>query len=198
MSVIDATEKPAVIPVCARGKSRGLTRPITPRIKPRLQSPEKEEARAARALSPEEFDRKVWAPYPRTPVMSRERAWKAWTRAREEDRAAIVAAIPRYAAWLAQKKPDHPVLNLDTFIAQRRFAGFAESASAPAPPRRFYAAAESPQLAAWETHLRATRGRGLPRDRNGGWMVETEWPPGHAPCGQATSNRAIEQEDENA
>lgn len=45
----------------------------------------------------------------------------------------------------------------------------------------FYAAAESPQLAAWDEHYRATRGRPCARDPNGGWYFETEWPPGHAP-----------------
>jgi len=146
----------------------------------RVQTPERENARAARALSSDEFDQKVWKPYPRTPVMSKEQAWRAWRNAADEDRAAIVAAIPRYAAWLKQKKPDHPVLNLETFIAQRRFAGFAEADEAPVRPRRFYVMSESAQLAAWDAHYRATRRTGAPRDRNGGWWVETEWPPGHA------------------
>jgi hypothetical protein len=144
----------------------------------RIQSPEEENAREARGLSLEEFEKKVWQPYPRTPVMSKEQAWRAWRKASDEDRAAIIAAIPRYAAWLRRKKPDHPVLNAATFIVQRRFEGFADAAAAQA--RGYYAASESPQLAAWEAHTRATRGRGLPRDQYGGWWVESEWPPGHA------------------
>ena len=139
---------------------------------------EKRDARAVRAPSWQEFEQKVWEPYPRTPVMSKDRAWRAWRKASDEDRAAIVAAIPRYAAWLKEKKSDHPVLNVATFIGERRFEGFAERAAAP--PVGFYARRDSPQLAAWDAHSRATRGRGLPRDRNGGWTVATEWPPGHA------------------
>jgi hypothetical protein len=173
---LQAREKPGVNP----GDNRE-DKAQTPEA--RIQTPEKDHARAARADFSQEFDEKIWAPYPRTPVMSKERAWRAWRKADDADRAAIMAAIPRYADWLAQKKPDHPVLNLDTFIAQRRFEGFA----APVPPRPagFYAAAGSPQLAAWDARLIATRGRGLPRDKNGGWRVETEWPPGHAAQSQA-------------
>jgi hypothetical protein len=117
--------------------------------------------------------------------MSKERAWRSWRKAAEADRSAIMAAIPRYAAWLRQRKPDHPVLNLENFIAQRRFAGFVEADQAPAPPR-FYARPDSAQLAAWDAHYRATRRIGVPRDRNGGWWFAAEWPPGHA-AGAASS-----------
>jgi hypothetical protein len=151
---------------------------ITQNPESRFQNPEKEDAREARGLSVEEFEKQVWEPYPRTPVMSKEQAWRAWRTASDADRAAIIAAIPRYVAWLRRKKPDHPVLNVATFIAQRRFEGFADAA--PTQARGYYATSESPQLAAWEAHCRATRGRGLPRDQNGGWWVDTEWPPGHA------------------
>ena len=164
-------EKPGVNP-CHNGEDKAQT------PESRIQSPEQENAREARALSVEEFAKKVWEPYPRTPVMSREQAWRAWRKASDADRAAIIAAIPRYAAWLRGKRPDHPVLNVATFIVQRRFEGFA--AAAPTPARGYYAAADSPQLAAWEAHHRARRGRGLPRDQNGGWWVDAEWPPGHA------------------
>ena len=151
--------------------------PITQTPESRLQSPETEDAREARGPSRNEFEKKVWEPYPRTPVMSKDQAWRAWRKASEEDRAAAIAAIPRYAAWLRRKKPDHPVLNVATFIAQRRFEGFADAA--PAQARGYYATSESPQLAAWVAHSRATRGRRLPRDQYGGWWVESEWPPGH-------------------
>jgi hypothetical protein len=144
----------------------------------RVQNREREDAREARGLSVEEFAKQVWEPYPRTPVMSKEQAWRAWRKAPDADRAAVVAAIPRYAAWLRRKKPDHPVLNVATFIVQRRFEGFADAT--PTQVRGHYAASESPQLAAWEAHYRATRGRGLPRDQHGGWWVDSEWPPGHA------------------
>ncbi len=165
--------------------------PIAQNPDSRVQTPETENAREARGLSLEEFANKVWEPYPRTPVMSKEQAWRAWRRAADADRAAIIAAIPRYAAWLRRRKPDHPVLNVATFIAQRRFEGFADAA--PTPARGWYAASDSAQLAAWEAHHRATRGRGLPRDQNGGWWVASEWPPGHA-AGARDDSAASAQE----
>ncbi len=80
------------------------------------------------------------------------------------------------------------MLNLATFIVQRRHEGFAERA--PAQPAGFYARRDSAQLAAWNAHARATRGRTLPRDRDGGWMVASEWPPGHAGNGVQEGNDA--------
>jgi hypothetical protein len=43
---------------------------------------------------------------------------------------------------------------------------------------RFYAAAETPQLTVWDAWSRQTKGRRVPRDRNGGRLVASEWPPG--------------------
>jgi len=43
----------------------------------------------------------------------------------------------------------------------------------------FYAPAESPELLAWDDHNRMTKGTNLPRDRKGGWQVQSQWPPGH-------------------
>jgi hypothetical protein len=168
---LQTEEKPGVNP-CHDGGDKAQN------PESRIQSPEREDAREARALPVEEFEKKVWEPYPRTPVMSKEQAWRAWRKASDGDRAAIIAAIPRYAAWLRRRKPDHPVLNVATFIGERRFEGFADAA--PTQARGYYAASESPQLAAWEAHCRASRGRGLPRDQHGGWWVDSEWPPGHA------------------
>ncbi len=41
----------------------------------------------------------------------------------------------------------------------------------------YYAAADSPQIDAWDRHNREKHGKGLPRDRAGGWRVASEWPP---------------------
>lgn len=46
-------------------------------------------------------------------------------------------------------------------------------------PNSFYAAADTEQLDAWSSHAMRTTGKGLPRDRNGGWRVASEWPPDH-------------------
>ncbi len=41
----------------------------------------------------------------------------------------------------------------------------------------YYAKAESEQLAAWDAHNIRVNGKSMPRDRNGGWHVKSEWPP---------------------
>ncbi len=147
------------------------------KLEARIETPENEIARAGARYSAE-FEEKFWQPYPRTPTMSKLEAWKAWQKSLD-DHAAIIAAVPRYAAWL-RSKPDHPAVHACRFITQRRFDGFGEpEPTAELPAGSFYAKAESAQLAAWDAHIVATRGRGLPRDRNGGWRVEIEWPPGH-------------------
>lgn len=46
---------------------------------------------------------------------------------------------------------------------------------------KFYAAAESPQLEAWDQYSISLRGVRMMRDRNNGWLVDSEWPPGHQP-----------------
>jgi hypothetical protein len=46
-------------------------------------------------------------------------------------------------------------------------------------PNSFYAAADSEQLAAWDTYGLRTTGKGMPRDKNQGWRVKSEWPPDH-------------------
>jgi hypothetical protein len=43
----------------------------------------------------------------------------------------------------------------------------------------YYAKADSAQLEAWDQHNRKLSGKGLPRDRYGGWRVASEWPAGH-------------------
>lgn len=152
----------------------------------RLQSPESKTedravAGATRTRWSDEFENGFWRPYPRTPVMSKAEAWKAWQKSSEADRAMIVAAIPRYAAWL-RSKPDHPAVHACRFITQRRFEGFAEPEPEPEPAPdlagKFYARCESDELLAWDRHMQATGGRGLPRDRAGGWLVASRWPPG--------------------
>jgi hypothetical protein len=57
----------------------------------------------------------------------------------------------------------------------------------------FYAAADSAELAAWDAHARATRGRNCPRDRNGGWRFPAQWPP-QASQSPAQLSRPAERE----
>jgi hypothetical protein len=69
-----------------------------------------------------------------------------------------------------------------TWLNQQRFHDFATAAfEISQPVAGYYAKPDSEQLLAWDAHARASRGKGLPRDRNGGWRVESEWPPDHAP-----------------
>lgn len=53
----------------------------------------------------------------------------------------------------------------------------APTSGAAASTTGYYAKAESEQLAAWDAHSVRIRGKSLPRDRNGGWHVQSEWPP---------------------
>jgi hypothetical protein len=153
-------------------------------LEARLQSPKTKTedcavAGATRTRWSEEFENGFWRRYPRTPVMSKAEAWKAWQKSTDADRARIVAAVSRYAAWL-RSKPDHPAVHACRFITQRRFEGFGEPEPEPAPDLagKFYAPCESDELLAWDRHMQASHGRGLPRDRAGGWFVGSRWPPG--------------------
>lgn len=39
----------------------------------------------------------------------------------------------------------------------------------------------SPELEAWDEYAIRTKGKALPRNRDGGWRVPTRWPPGYKP-----------------
>lgn len=73
-----------------------------------------------------------------------------------------------------------------TWLNQQRWTDHATDAALVAKAneavsKMFRADADSDQLRAWDEHLIALRGKGSPRDRNGGWYFETEWPPGYDP-----------------
>jgi hypothetical protein len=93
---------------------------------------------------------------------------------------AIIGGASRYAADMRAKGQDNTpyVAQALTWLTQKRWQDH--------PPQkpvdmtgRFYAAAGSPQLEAWDAHARRNGKRGYPRDRNGGWLFEAEWPPDH-------------------
>jgi hypothetical protein len=94
---------------------------------------------------------------------------------------AIIGGASRYAADLRAKGQDNTpyVAQAVTWLTQKRWQDHQ-----PQKPvdmtGRFYAAAGSPQLEAWDAHARRGGKRGYPRDRNGGWWFEAEWPPDHA------------------
>ena len=136
-----------------------------------------------------EFDEQFWKPYPRTPVMSKAEAWRAWQKAGAAERAALVAAVPRYAAWLAAK-PDHPAVHACRFITQRRFEGFDEAAG-PAAPTLVAIAPGTPEWDAWWRYY-AARKNGVgksfgqtrmrqAREERKAHLERSRWPPGYAP-----------------
>ena len=69
--------------------------------------------------------------------MPKAEARKAWQRSNGADRAGIVAAVLRYAAWL-RSQTDHPFARACRFITQRRIDGFGEPEPAM-PMRAFHA-----------------------------------------------------------
>lgn len=75
------------------------------------------------------------------------------------------------------------VAQLDRLTAEQKaqFKAIADrwkgkQANAPPVKPQFYAASGSPELAAWDRHLRATIGRDAPRDSKGGWWFDSKIP----------------------
>ena len=129
-----------------------------------------------RATYPDDFE-KFWKNYPKTPVMSKSEALKEWNKLSDDEKQAAIAAVPKFSAWLKSQK-DHPAVHACRFLSQRRFEGFDEpEGGATVHPIGFYAAMDSPELAVWDAHNRATKGVNASRDRNGGWRFPTQWPP---------------------
>lgn len=56
----------------------------------------------------------------------------------------------------------------------------------------YYAVADSEQITAWDEYTKRTTGKSLPRDRNFGWRVASEWPPGYTPIETAPLLRAMQ------
>jgi hypothetical protein len=115
---------------------------------------------------------KFWIAYPRTPVMSKKQAWAEWQKLPPDDQSAALAAVAPFKEWLAKQK-DHPVVHACRFLSQRRFEGFKPSLGVVSST--VFVPGDSEAFAAWERHA----GRKFPRDRNGGWRFESEYPPGH-------------------
>lgn len=65
------------------------------------------------------------------------------------------------------------------------WSGKAPSAPSGTVNQLFYAKTGSEQLAAWDAYGLRTSGKGMPRDRNQGWHVKSEWPPDYEPPEQA-------------
>ena len=104
-----------------------------------------------------------WMAYPRTPTMSKSKAYDAFRKLHADERRACFEAVPGYKAFLASK-PDHPVMHATTFVNERRFEGFASEAAAPTDD------------ATWTKRLKFGRSKGL-------WQASIWGPlPGTAGC----------------
>jgi hypothetical protein len=63
-------------------------------------------------------------------------------------------------------------------------------------PDSYYAKPDSAQLVAWDEYSKRTTGKTLARDRNGGWRVKAEWPPGHGMLPLQQPNDAYQEAGE--
>lgn len=127
-----------------------------------------------------------WKAYPRrdgaNPKEPAHKLFAAAVRA-GEDPQAIVDGAKRCAHADAGKIGTPYIPQAVKWLRDRRWRDYL---SLPSPEQAkealanmYYAKPESEQLDAWDAYSRSTQGKSCPRDRNGGWYVEHEWPPGH-------------------
>lgn len=96
-----------------------------PLVEPQDTVPSPTKAPPAEQKYPIRFER-FWRNYPRTPNMSKKKAYAAWQRIRNgPDIEAMLDAVDAYKAWLAEQK-DHPVAHAATWLSQARWEGFLE------------------------------------------------------------------------
>ena len=150
---------------CNRSKRTKLATPAQP-----LRSLEKrrEEIEKEKNVAFEKF----WKDYPRTPVMSKKEAAKAWKVLSDVDQLAALAAVAPFKEWLAKQR-DHPVVHACRFLSQRRFDGFKPTLSV-ASTMVFL----KPDTEAWDAWQAV---KPTPTNKDGGWYFESEYPPGYEP-----------------
>jgi hypothetical protein len=68
-----------------------------------------------------------WVSFPRTPTMSKTKAFDAWRKLTPDERVACSGAVVAYKLFLSSK-PDHPVMHATTFINERRFEALTDQA----------------------------------------------------------------------
>lgn len=133
-----------------------------------------------RTTYPEDFE-KFWSAYPTDPNMSKKQTAKAWAKISNEDRLKAIEAIKPYRDWMALQT-NYRTLHAERFISQRRFDGFLEKA-AGGPFKsnleaiKFYVLPDTDEMSAWDQYWLATKGKHMPRDKNGGWYCSTQFPP---------------------
>lgn len=134
-----------------------------------------------RATYPDDFEG-FWKSYPRTPVMSKTEAWKAWQKLGEMDRSAAIEAVPRFVEWLKTQK-DHPAVHVCRFLSQRRFDGFSATTQSSADELITIRVGDA-SWDAWRAYYRdreklfAVKQMDAAAEANRRYAVPSLWPPG--------------------
>lgn len=76
----------------------------------------------------EDFEKNFWKPYPRTPIMSKQEAWREWSKLAPDQRLASCQALPAYLKHLAQN-PTLQAVHACRFLSQKRAEGILEMAA---------------------------------------------------------------------
>jgi hypothetical protein len=125
----------------------------------------------------EGFD-EFWAAYPKR--KDKIAAMRMYARALKMTTSAeILRAAKLYAGEVAGKE-DRFTKYPATWLNAGSWANYSQPVITSAPVG-FYASFTSRELEAWDEYGRKTRGHGYPRDRRGGWLFPTQWPPAQAP-----------------
>lgn len=125
----------------------------------------------------EGFD-EFWKLYPRR--VAKQAAMKAYARALKMTTSqAILKAARQYARERIGQDATftkHPA----TWLNAGCWGDYELTQVEEANPKAtgFYVSFNSPELVAWEDYERQI-GRTFPRDKRGGWVFPTRWPPGH-------------------
>jgi hypothetical protein len=128
----------------------------------------------------EDWFHEFWQAYPFRPGNPKKPAFEIYKKAiaRGVFPSTILNAAKEYAATRSGEDPKYTAM-ARTWLGQERWTceyelkGVNETVLA----HGFYAVADSPQMAAWDAVYRARKGINGPRDRKGGWLFPTEWPP---------------------
>ncbi|MER8511696.1 hypothetical protein NKH47_01900 [Mesorhizobium sp. M1060] len=90
-------------------------------------SPDPAQTSKKKNTYPEGFEA-FWKAYPKNPNMSKAEAFSEWKKLDDDDRAACLAGIAAYIAFL-KTKPDLETIHACRFISKRRFEGFSAKAT---------------------------------------------------------------------
>jgi hypothetical protein len=142
---------------------------IFPDINPSMVDPPKKiKAKPKQNHYTEEFETKVWGPYPRKINCSKFEAFKSYQRLPEDLQAQCIAAIPIFARQCVGKEEQY-IPHLATWINQRRFE------TIPRPPECAMAGGPSPKPIDWSSVMRLYR-------ITSNWRQELGPAPGNPGC----------------